>query len=154
MSKVYETGILELIGVDDPEVASGEVSGSVEAPLAKDGSGEILSVLLVATENGTGAVLTPAGKLLIFDADPNPTAGDADLAAAEWPTVIGAVPVDVADWIADANGAVAFIIDTPVPFHHLSALYFVWLHEDATPFNSAAGDNEQLEINAWYRLEP
>ena len=152
--KIYEAGIMELVGINE-QVDNGDLSGSVSLtiPGSGGGSGELLSFLFLASEDAGGAVLPSAGKLLIFDADPNPTSGDTDLAAAEWPTLIGMVQVAVTDWVTDANGGAAFIVDTPIPFHQVETLYFVWLHEDATSINSAAGDDEQLEMNCWYRLE-
>lgn len=158
LTRVVETGLLELVGKDE-EIASGEVGGSVSFSLTangqpnKNGTGEILNVTLIATQEGTGAIQDSAGYLLVFDADPNPTAGDTDLAAAEWKTLIGIVTVEASDWITDANGGAAFIYDTPIAFHDCETLYFVWLHNDATSLNDGAGDDEVLEMNAFMRLE-
>ncbi len=92
-----------------------------------------------------------AGELFILDADPDVSAGDTALAAAEWVTVLGRVKVAATDWTTDANGGAAFIYDQPVYFHALSTLYFVWFHTDATDLNDAAGDDEQLRVNFWYQ---
>lgn len=144
-----EGGVTELVGINE-QVDQDEYGASVGVALGNTYSGEILSVTLYSTEDGSGTVQTPAGKLLILDADPATSAGDTALAAAEWPTVIGIIAVAAADWLVDANGAACFIANQPVPFHALATLYFVWFHEDATSLNDVAGDDEQLEFNFWY----
>jgi hypothetical protein len=149
---ICELGVVELVGVDE-QVDNGELSKSVSVPLGGTYSGELLNFAFYAAEDGTGAVQDSGGYLLILDADPAVAAGDTDLAAAEWPTVLGIVKVEASDWIVDANGGMAYITDTPVPFHALSTLYFVWLHNDATSLNDAAGDEERLAFNAWYRRD-
>jgi hypothetical protein len=116
-------------------------------------SGEILQVTLYATETGTGAVLTPAGTLFLFDADPSISSGDTAMTLAARQTVIAQIPVSSGDWKSDANGASAAILDSPVAFHQVTALYFAWLHEEATSFNSAAGDDESLDFNFWFRRD-
>ena len=151
---IIEGGLTELVGINE-EVNTSDFGGSVEVALEGEQpiSGEILSFTFFATEDGSGAVQDSAGKLLILDADPAVAAGDTALAAAEWPTVIGMVDVDEDDWIVDANGGVAYIYNQPVPFHSVASLFFVWYHEDATDLNDAAGDDEQLEFNFWYRRD-
>lgn len=149
---LLEGGLTELVGIDE-QVDQNEYGASVGVALGGTYSGEILSFAFYATEDGSGAVQDSAGRLVILDADPATTAGDAALAAAEWPTVLGVVQVEASDWITDANGGVAYITDTPVAFHALATLYLVWLHEDATGLNDAAGDDEQLEVNFWYRRD-
>ena len=148
---IQEIGLLELVGINE-QIDSGDFSGSVSYTFTTSNlaSGELLSFAFFATEDGSGAVLPSAGYLLIFDADPNPTSGDTALTAAEWLTLIGKVEIKATDWITDANGGLAFIHDVPIPFHGVSTLYFVWMHNDATAINSAAGDDEQLELNAWF----
>ena len=154
---IYEAGLTELVGINE-EVNTSDYSGSIGISIAKGGgdravSGEILSFALYGTEDGSGAVPVPAGKLIILDADPAVSSGDTALAAAEWPTVIGVVSIAATDWISDANGGAAFIPDQPVLFHDLLNLYFVWFHEDATDINDGAGDDEQLEFNFWFRID-
>jgi len=151
-SALLEGGLTELVGINE-EVNTNDFGGSVGVALGDTYSGEILSFAFYATEDGSGAVQDSAGKLIILDADPEVSAGDTALAAAEWPTVLGIVDVGASDWVTDANGGCAFIYDQPVPFHALSTLYFVWLHTDSTDLNDAAGDDEQLEFNFWYRRD-
>ena len=148
---IQELGLTELVGINE-EVNTNDYSGSVsvDLPGVVPVSGELLTFSFYATEDGTGAVQDSAGRLIILDADPAVSSGDTALAAAEWVTIIGEVRVYDSDWITDANGGVAHIKNQPIPFHGLTTLYFVWLHEDATDLNDAAGDDEQLEMNAWW----
>ena len=152
---IAELGLAELIGVDE-QVDQYEYSGSIGAALVDVMSGEILSVALYSTEDGTGQIITEDGVLLVMDADPSVSAGDANLAAAEWPTILGKIVVDADDWFeenASSAGAMVYKTCTPIPFHELSTLYFVYYHEGATSWNDGAGDDEQLEMNAWYRRD-
>ena len=149
---IVETGLLELAGADE-QIDQNDYTAAVE--FAPDGliSGEILHVTLYTTETGSGAILTPAGTLLILDADPGHASGATALSAAARVTVIGAIPVSASDWQSDANGASATITDTPIAFEEVDSLWFVWFHEDATSINSAAGDDEVLRMNAWLRRD-
>jgi hypothetical protein len=150
---IRETDVIELVGADE-EVNTSDFGGSVEvdvSPGPQPASGEFLSFVFIATESGGGAVQDSAGKLLILDADPAVAVGDTALTAAEWATVIGYVDVDVSDWVTDANGGVAYIANQLVPFHNVENVYFVWYHEDSTDLNDGAGDDEVLQVNAWYR---
>lgn len=147
---VDEGGLTELIGVDE-EVKQNEYSGSVAVALGGSYSGTITQVMLLTSESGSGNILTPSGRLFVFDADPSISSGASVIPALAWPTVIADVRVASSDWDSDANGAVAAVLDQPVDFHELSTLYFAWLHKDATSFNDAAGDDEQLRFNFWYQ---
>jgi len=146
---VNEGGLTELVGINE-EVNTGDYSGSVGVALGDHVSGEIRQVTLYATEDGSGAVQDSAGILIILDADPAIASGDTAMTAAERVTVIGQIFVGAGDWITDANGGTAVLIDQHISFHAVSTLYFVWLHTDATDLNDAAGDDEQLEFNFWY----
>jgi len=150
---IQELGLTELVGIDE-KVDQNDYSGSVGVSVASGSdqpvSGEIMSFAFYATEDGTGAVQDSAGELYILDADPAVASGDTALSAAEWVTVIAKVEVTAADWTTDTAGGVAYIYDTPVPFHNVKTLYFVWKQTDATGLNDAAGDDEQLEFNAWF----
>jgi hypothetical protein len=150
---ITELGLTELVGINEA-VAQNQYCASVAITLnTQRVSGEILAFALYSTESGTGAVLQPTGKLILLDADPATATGDTSLTAAEHSSVLGIVDVAAADWIADANGAVAYIVYTPNPFHRLSSIYAVWKHTLATGYNDAAGDDEQLQFNAWYRRD-
>lgn len=151
---IRESGLLELIGINE-QVDQNDYSGSVEldvSPGPQPCSGVIQQVAFIQTEDGSGAILSLEGDLYVFDADPNPTSGDTALTAAEWVTCIGKCSVASTDWNTDANGGFAKVIDEPIWFHGAASLYFVFKLTSATSVNSAAGDDEQLEINVWYQL--
>ena len=150
-SAVLEGGVTELIGINE-QVDQNDYSGSVGVALGGTYSGEILQIALYSTEDGTGAVQTPDGVLLMLDADPAVSSGDTALAASEWPTVFRKIAVGADDWTTDTAGGVA-TYDSPIPFHAMSTIYFVFLLTSATSFNDAAGDDEQLEFNFWYRRD-
>ena len=149
---IQEAGVTELVGKDE-EVNTNDYGGSVAVTLPERCSGEILHFTFSSKETGSGAVPTPAGTLFILDADPAIAAGDTAMTAAERATVIAQVIVEAGDWKSDANGASASIFDNPVAFHSLSTLYLAWLHEDSTDINDAAGDDEILSVNFWYRRD-
>lgn len=153
--QITEIGVTELIGADE-QVDQNDLGGSVAVTLG-DGirpvSGEILSFMFYTHKTGTGAILQPTGTLLLLDADPAVTAGDTAVTSAENLTILGTVTLEAGDWTADANGARASIIDTPIPFHNLHTLYAVWLHTLATSFNDGGGDDEIMSFNAWYRRD-
>lgn len=152
LSAILEGGLTELVGINE-QVDQNDYSGSVEVALGGTYSGEILSVGFYATEDGTGAVQDPAGILYVFDADPSISSGDTAMSAAERVTLLGKIAIAAGDWDTDANGGFAYITTQPIPFHALASLFFVWKHLDATSLNDAAGDDEQLEFNFWYRRE-
>lgn len=151
---VQESGLLSLVGADN-QVDQNDFSLTADIPVGLSTvpcSGELLSLVLVSRETGTGAVQTPTGHVIFLDADPNTTAGDTALTAAEWATAIGQVEIESGDWISDANGALAFK-QIAIAFHKLSTLYAVWLHTDATSYNDGAGDDETLDLNVWFRKD-
>jgi len=151
---VLESGLIEIIGKDDAEVANGEYSKTADVALeAVNGhSGEILSITLVSTMTGTGAIQVPACKLMFLDADPDTTSGDAALSAAESKTIIGYVDIAAADWITDTNASVAHKA-VSVPFHSITTMYAVLKSADAAAINSAEADDEIIEFNLWYRRD-
>jgi hypothetical protein len=149
---IPEIGLTELVDKDD-QVDQNDFSASVALGLSNPpASGELLSVVLVTTELDAGAIMKPSGRLIFLDADPTVAAGDTALTADEWKTAIGFVDVAASDWISDANGGLMFK-QIAIPFHELSNIYAVWLHTDATSLNSAAGDDEEMHINVWYRRD-
>lgn len=155
---VVEGGLTELVGKDEALSAT-KYSASVGVTIdtADQGiSGEIVSVLLVALENGaTGAILPTAGRLYVFDTDPANAADAAALAASgeTHKTLIGSVKIASTDWGTDANGGAAYA-SVAIPFHNVKTLYFVFQADSgATTINSAAGDDEELHLNFWFRRE-
>lgn len=146
-----ESGALELIGINSTEVSSaGDYSNSVSFSFDTSQSGAIQSLALFSTEAGTGAVQRGHGLVIFFDADPAVAAGDTTLAVAEYPTIVGSVDVSVDDWVVDTNGAFAFFNNIDIPYHDVKTLYVVYKNTDSTAvWNSAAGDDEALNINVW-----
>lgn len=143
--------LIELIGIDEA-VDQNEYGASVAVTLAATHSGELLKACLTSTEDGTGAVLTPTGTLLVLNADPSTAAGDASITAAERLDIIAQIQFSAASWQSDANGATncKVLADS---FEANSTLVMLWFHEDATGYNSAAGDDEQLELLVQYRRD-
>ncbi len=149
-----ETGIAELIGINEV-VAQNQFSKSITVSVAhgtgEAQSGEIDQIGIYMSEDGTGAIQAVDGNLLFLDADPAVSAGDAALAAAEWLTIFGQVAFVAADFVTDANGGFAFKTDISVRFHSLTNIYLAFLLTSATSINSLAGDDEQMEVNLWFR---
>lgn len=152
-SPILEMGLTEIIDKDD-QVDQNDYSSSVAVALGEIYSGEILSVVLVTSELGSGGIRTPAGTLLFLDANPAVSAGDTALAAAgaEHKTALGAVTIAASDWVTDAAGGVCFKT-VAIPFHALSTLYAVFRLTSATSFNDGAGDDEEMHLNVWYRRD-
>lgn len=157
LSSVHDTkdinseALTELIGINE-NIAAGNYSKSATFALGDLRSGEIFAVQLVSYETGAGAVLTPAGVLYFFKADPTISANDAALAAAaaDHKNIIGEIPFTASDWESDANGAVAIALVT-VPFKDISSIFAAFrLDGAATPYNALAGDDELLELSFDY----
>ena len=148
--QVIETGLTELVGKDE-QIAQNEYGASVAVDINRTQSGGLItSVLLVQTEEDSGAILSVAGELLIFDEDPAVSAGDTALTAAEWKTCVGKVTVAGGDWITDGNGGIAYFANTDIGFHQADKLWLVFKLTSATSINSGATDDEVLECNIWY----
>ena len=148
-SDVAEMGITELIGINEQVTASqygATVSITLEAP------GEIIKVCLVATEDdagGGGVVFTPAGDLILFDADPAISADDATITNAERLTIVAIMTFAAAQYQSDANGAMNCQPTTEI--FHTSLMFATWHSATGeTQWNSAGADDEQLEFNMWY----
>lgn len=141
---IHRTDAITLIGINDTSMPQNDLGASVEVAFDAERSGEILGVLLVMQEDGSGAIIAEDGELYIFDQDPSISAGGAVIPTAQAVNVLGKVNVAEADWDSDANGAIAYITDTPVAFDNLSSLYLAYRHTGATTINSAAGDDEKL----------
>ncbi len=156
VTRVLPSDTLSLVSLSE-EVNTGDWGTSVEFTLPiEDVSGEILGITLVGRRDSatgdTGVIPIPAGKLVVFDADPSISAGDTFLTSGIHQTIIGEVPVVAGDYTAFGRGSVAFF-DNPLPFYGLKNLYFAWFHEDATDINDATGDNEVFELTIRFRIE-
>jgi len=141
--------VAELVGINDA-VAASEYTNSVKIVFPHEVSGEIVSVALYATEDGSGAVQQVTGNVLFLSADPAVSAGDTAISAAEWLTVIGGTAVTSANWAADANGGIGYVV-TGIPFTDLSAMYAVMKFDASSAMNDAGGDDEQLELKVRIR---
>ena len=151
---IRELGLTELIGINE-QVDQNDYSASVDidvSPGPQPASGVIHQIVFYQTEDSGGAILSPAGTLFVLDADPAVANGDTAITAAEWVTVIGRVKVAATDWSTDANGSFAQPSHDPIYFHDLSTLYFTFKLTSSTSINSAAGDDEQLEMNGLLQL--
>ena len=156
---ILESGVIELIGINE-QVAQNQFNASVvvldwagATPAARPRTGVIRSVGFFL--NGAAVAISPAGELLIMDADPATSTADANLIAAEWLTILGNVPLvnaDVVNAAASQTGAVALYHDLFIPFHEVSALYLLFQLTSAAQFNSAGDDDEQLQAKLWYEL--
>jgi hypothetical protein len=152
---IQHIGVTELVGKDervDQNEFGAEVTVTLTLTTGRVLSGELLSFMLYATEEGSGSVQDSEGELLIFTSAPGLTAGDdgSGITAAEWQACIGRIKISASDWTVEDAGAIAYICDKPVPFHDVQSLSFVWRHTDATSLNDAAGDDEVLDFDAWY----
>jgi len=149
---VLESAVYQLIDADATEVSTNDLSATVDITLATEAtSGEIQSVLLVASETGSGAVRANAGVLFFFDADPNTTSGDTAFSIAERKTIIGQVALASGDWDSDASGASVLKI-VAIPFHGVATVYAVF-RNTGTAFNDSAADDEELDLLIRYRRD-
>ncbi len=152
---ITETGITQIIGINDAAMTVNEYSSTADLSLGGTFSGEILGFILSSLESQSGAVQEGNGTIYFFDADPDTTSGDTDLAAAgaEHNTVIGIVKIAATDWDSDANGAVVHKT-VAIPFHALATIFCVYRTTDVTAlWNSATNDDERLNINMWFRRD-
>lgn len=154
---IEESGVTEIVGINE-QIDQNDYSKSVEIPLTVSGarpqSGFVIGVVLVSTEDGSGAVMVPACELYFFDSDPTVAAGATSITAADWVKCIGKIDIAAADWNADATGAVVSksAAEVMLAFHEVNSLFVVMKNIDATAINSAAGDDEQIEFNVLYQL--
>ena len=148
-TNLTEMGITELIGINE-QVSASQYGATVSVTLA--GPGEIVKVCLVATEDdagGGGVVFTPAGDLILFDADPATSTDDATITNAERLTILAIMTFAATNFKSDANGAMNCQFTSEV--FHVSTMFATWHSATGeTQWNSAAGDDEQLEFNMWF----
>jgi hypothetical protein len=154
LQQILEAGLAELIGINE-DVDQNQLCASVAVDLVAECSGEIVALCLYATEDGTGAIKQPEGWLYVFAEDPAIASAAVAISAAGRVSLVGQVEIVAADWDADANGASAYEINADggplVFFHNTSKLWFAFKITSVCHFNDAAGDDEQLELNVWYR---
>ncbi|MEJ2688281.1 MAG: hypothetical protein P8124_14095, partial [Gammaproteobacteria bacterium] len=143
---IFESGVTELVGINE-QVDQNDYGAHVAVNL--HGSGEILGAHFVSSG---GDVLQVAGDLLIFNAAVTVAAGDTSITLAERRELCGIISISASDWQADANGASQYIYSQPVAYN-TNDLYLVFFLTSATSINSAAEDDEILEVNLFYRLD-
>ena len=155
-SAIIETGIQQIIGINDAAMTQDEYSSTLDLSLGGTFSGEILGFILSSFfETGGSGINEGSGTLYFFDADPNTTSGDTALATfgSEHNTVIATVKIAAADWDSDANGAV-LQKTVAIPFHALATIHVVYRNTDATvTWNAAGADDQRLNINMWFRRD-
>ena len=153
---IFETGWLTLIQQD--EIVDQNDYGD-ECYDYLDGSGEILGAHFISYTDGVGDVITPDGKLFIFNDEITLTAGDTAITLAERMDCVGYIQVTAADWQSDANGASVYYDCQPVAYprsdddHTPQRYYFCFFLESAASYNTDAGDDEILMVNLYYRLD-
>ena len=157
------TAYTELIGADE-KVDQNEwcASANVAITLEKQGI-TIHSFLLKQGFDGaaTGVALAPTGTVVFFKGNPSLASGTAigGLSAAQLALIVGAHDVVAGDW--NAWMAAAATTDASLAIFHLTekidiprmandGFYVAFLYTGATSFNSAAGDEETLEIKLVY----
>lgn len=148
LQSIVKSELLTLVGEDD-DVGNSEYGASVYLPLsAVPRGGEIISVNLFSTG---GDIQEVGGVLFILSADPETSAGDTALSAAERVTILGQVEVAAADWQSDTNGA-NWYASTAVPVPAgVNGVYLVWQMGSSSQMNSDAGDDEVLQVVVFLR---
>lgn len=148
-----------LVDVNDGVITQNQMSISRTLSIsAFKVTGEIIWASLVSTEDNTGAIIKEAADLLFFNADPLTTSGAEILTKAAAATYEGSIHIPEGDWVAGLNGTdTAGVSDTPAAksFETDSTgnLYVVYVHRGTTTLNSAANDDEQIELNLDIRLD-
>jgi len=113
-------------------------------------SGEVLRIVLVSRAAASKPIAKPAGTVYLFTAKPVSAVGDSALESG-WEDVWAAATVTADTWKGDTAGAMATILETPVPFEALTALYAVWVHADTTAINGEEADDQTIHMRAWFR---
>lgn len=149
----------QLVGINDDAIAQNEFSNSVQ--LSVSGSqvtGEIIKVVVIRSEDGTGAILKEPLDLYFFRSDPLISAGDDVFAVAHANASVGDIHIAAGDYAADLAGtdtagmatklaADAFKTDTS------GRLWVVMVNRGTTTINSVVGDDEQVEMTILFRLD-
>ena len=147
---IIESGLIELVGKDEV-VAQNQYSAGTAIPVSVSAAGGIIkSIVLSQTELDAGAILSVAGVLVFFTADPVCAAGDTAVTSTAWGKSLGTVTVAAGDWVTDANGGAALKATLDIPFPRLANLWCVFKLTSATSINSGATDDEVLSIKIYY----
>ncbi len=146
---IAETGLTEIIGADE-QIAQYDWSDGTEIVLGGSYSEELLNYTVVMS----GAI-NQAWTLLVFDADPGVTAGDANLATASWDLVVAKIDGAAGDWFCENSGGTGCVATFEIPHavHSLSSVWVAIYWEGATTLNDGAADDEVISVNIWYRRD-
>jgi hypothetical protein len=154
---ILETPVIELVGVDEA-LGQDNYSASVEVPIEANllASGEIMSITLIQTvvSPGTGSLLQPEGKLIIFGGEVTILA-DADALAVgggDHRKVVGFQNFAAGNYLPGNNGHVAFV-ETAIPFPAVKSLWLSFFLTSATGLNDGEDDDELLECILRYRRD-
>ena len=150
---IKEGGSTELVGINFVAMTQNEFSAAKEIALGGTYSGEVVQACLTQSEEGTGAILADiALRLFIFDADPSLSTADTLIATASHLLLLDEVAFANGDfWIDTGAGTLCMQMNTL--FHAVSSLWFAIATEGATAINSAAEDDEVVDLNFWYRRD-
>jgi hypothetical protein len=147
---IIESALTELVGANET-VAQNEYGAGTAIPVSISAAGGIIkSLILSQVELDAGAILSVAGVLVFFTADPICAVGDTALTSTAWGRAVGTVTVAAGDWVTDANGGVALKSGLDIPFPRLANLWCVFKLTSATSINSGATDDEVLSIKVYY----
>lgn len=150
---IKEGGSTEMVGKDFAGMTQDELSAAKEISLGGTYSGEVVQACLTQSEEGTGAILSDiALRLFIFDADPSISTADALIATASHLLLLDEVAFANGNFWIDA-GAATLCMQMNTLFHAVGSLWFAIATEGATEINSAAEDDEVVDLNFWYRRE-
>jgi hypothetical protein len=160
---IKETAFVELAGVNE-QLVQNSWSGSVNVPIKAESMGIRLVGLIFHLhfdQTAGGAAMSPTGTLAFFKGDPSVVSGTlvGALTAAQLEQLIFYYDIAAADWdIWRAAGAdaleVAYLSMNSnrfaIPRMADDSLYAAFLYTDATTLNSAANDQEQIEVKVIY----
>lgn len=141
---------LELIGINE-QVAADEYSASINF-FFNGSSGVIRKLCMYATQDDSGTIFTPAGTLYIWNIDPAVSAGDTSMTAIERTNIVNQYTFVAGDWDSDANGASTCKLIDDV---FVNTFFFAsWRSATGeVEWNSAVGDDEQLQFLMWSRTD-
>jgi len=151
-----------LVDINDTAIAQNQMSISRTLSISdRQVTAVVIWVSLIATEDdagGGGVIIKEAADLLFFNTDPSTLSGASVLTKAAAALYEGSIHIPDGDWLASMSGTdTAGVSDTPaVKSFRTDAngnLFVVYVHRGTTTLNSAAADDEQIELNIDIRLE-
>lgn len=145
-SPATEVAVFEVVGINE-QVDASEYADEVS--FAPVGTGKIVKICVITSETGSGVILTPAVNIIFFDADPTITVGDASITAAEAATIVADLSFSAADYQTDAAQG-HNCQEVEESFHSIT-FATIFLQAGEVSVNSAAGDDEIVQLHIWYR---